>query len=137
MSTSTFTTVDPVSDVVDTSVVDVRACLTVIERDLAALAGELVPERLAGHTLARVVAALGRIERRAGGARIVLTKAAADAGGWKASGARSAEEWAAKQNGTSVGEAKATSRPPSAWPGCPPPATRRPPGSCPPTRPEP
>jgi len=87
--------------------VDVRARLAAIDRELAGLADELVPERVPGHVVNRVVAVLGRIERRAGGARLVLTDAAAQTGAWKAAGARSPEEHAAKANGTSVGEAKA------------------------------
>lgn len=81
--------------------------LEAIEADLAALADELVPERVPGQVLARVVRSLGRIERRAGGARLVLTKAAADLGAWKGQGYRSPEEWAARANGTSTAQARA------------------------------
>ncbi|HXH57408.1 hypothetical protein [Iamia sp.] len=86
--------------------VDLAAQLAAIDAELAALGPELVPERVPGHALAGVVKALGRIKRRAGGAQLVLTKAAADAGAWKPSGCRSPEEWAAKANGTSLGEAR-------------------------------
>ncbi|MGI8939526.1 MAG: hypothetical protein ACR2JF_15200 [Iamia sp.] len=81
--------------------------LEAIEAELAELADELVPERIPGQVLARVVRSLGRIERRAGGARLVLTKAAADLGAWKGQGYRSPEEWAARANGTSTAQAKA------------------------------
>ncbi len=99
-----------VSDVFDPVVgagVSVAARLEAIDGALADLAGELVPERIPGSTLARVVRTLGRIERRAGGARLVLTKAAADLGAWKGQGFRSPEEWAARANGTTTAQAKA------------------------------
>jgi len=83
-----------------------RSRVATVEAALAGLGDELVPERVAAHELAGVVAVLGRVERRARGARLVLTQAAADAGAWKAAGCRSPEEWAAKQHGTSVGEAR-------------------------------
>jgi len=86
---------------------DVAAQLRAVEETLLGLAPALVPERLATHQLAGVIGSLGRIERCAGGARIVLAKAAADTDQWKRDGARSAAEWAAKQNGSTVGEAKA------------------------------
>lgn len=90
-----------------TSRIDVAGRLEAIEADLATLATELVPERVPAQVLARVVRALGRIERRAGGARVVLTRAAADAGAWKAQGFRSPEEWAARANGSSTAHARA------------------------------
>lgn len=90
--------------------VDVASQLAVMEAHLAELSGELVPERVAAHELGRVVRLLGRIERRAGGARLVLTKAAADVGAWKAAGSRSPEEWAARQHGTTLGEARSDLR---------------------------
>lgn len=101
MATATHTTDDP------STRADVRARLAAVDRELAALAGEMVPERVPAHVVNRVVGLLGKIERRAGGARLVLTAAAAESGAWKAAGARSPEDHAAKQNGTSVGEAKA------------------------------
>ncbi len=99
-----------VSDPVVGAAVSVAARLDAVEGALADLAGELVPERIAGHDLARVVRTLGRIERRAGGARLVLTRAAADLGTWKAQGHRSPEEWAARTNGTTTAQAKADLR---------------------------
>ena len=90
--------------------VSVAARLAAIEGALADVAAELVPERVPGHQLARVVRSLGRIERRTGGARLVLTKAAADLGAWRGQGYRSPEEWAARANGTSTAQAKADLR---------------------------
>lgn len=87
--------------------VSVAARLEAIDGALADLASELVPERVPGPQLARVVRSLGRIERRAGGARLVLTKAAADLGAWKGQGYRSPAEWAARANGTSTAQARA------------------------------
>ena len=83
------------------------AQLRAVEETLLGLAPLLVPERLATHQLSGVLRSLGRIERCAGGARIVLAKAGAETDQWKRDGARSAAEWAAKQNGSTVGEAKA------------------------------
>lgn len=102
VSTATDSTADPMAD----ARIDVRARLVAVDRELAGLADELVPERVPAHVVSRVLALLGRIERRAGGARLVLSDAAARSGAWKAAGARSPEEHAAKQNGTSIGEAK-------------------------------
>ena len=86
---------------------DVAARLEAVEADLASLAHELVPERVPAVLLGRVVRSLGRIERRAGGARLVLTQAAADVGTWKAEGFRSPEAWAARAHGTSTAAARA------------------------------
>jgi len=86
--------------------VDVVARLAEVERLLAKVGPELASERLAGHAVLSVVRVLGRIERRAGGARLVLTQAAAEAGAWKAAGCRSPEEWAAREHGSTVGEAR-------------------------------
>lgn len=98
MSTAT----DPLADVVGVS-----AQLRAVESAMAGLGPELVPERVAKQDLGQVVRSLGRIERGAAGARIVLTKAAADVGAWKAQGFRSPAEWAARANGTTVGQARA------------------------------
>ncbi len=57
------------------SVLDVAAQLQVLEETLVALGPELVPERVLKQDLGRVVRSLGRIERAAGGARLVLTAA--------------------------------------------------------------
>lgn len=98
MSTAT----DPLA-----TAVNVGAQLRAVEETLVGLAPELVPERVAKQDLAGVVRSLGRIERCAAGARIVLTKAAADVGAWKAQGFRSPAECAARANGTTVGQARA------------------------------
>ncbi|MGI8938864.1 MAG: hypothetical protein ACR2JF_11760, partial [Iamia sp.] len=87
--------------------VDVAGQLRVLSETLVGLGPELVPERIQTHQLAEIVRSLGRIERIAAGARIVLTKAAAEAGAWKAQGFRSPAEWAARTNGTTVGQAAA------------------------------
>ncbi|MGI8937042.1 MAG: hypothetical protein ACR2JF_02280, partial [Iamia sp.] len=87
--------------------VDVAAQLRALEETLVGLGPELVPERIQKHRLAEIVRSLGRIEHGAAGARIVLTKAAAEAGAWKAQGYRSPAEWAARTNGTTVGQAAA------------------------------
>lgn len=87
--------------------VGVAAQLRAIEAAVLALGPELVPERIAKQDLGPVVRSLGRIERCAAGARLVLTKAAADVGAWKAQGFRSPAEWAARANGTTVGQAQA------------------------------
>ncbi|HYI60770.1 MAG TPA: hypothetical protein VEW93_03080, partial [Acidimicrobiales bacterium] len=50
--------------------VDLSTRLGEVEVLLAGLAGDLVPERVPGHALERVMGVLGRIERRAGGARL-------------------------------------------------------------------
>ncbi|CAN5730661.1 hypothetical protein BH24ACT4_BH24ACT4_10270 [soil metagenome] len=99
MSTAT----DPRAD----GAVDVAGQLRAMEETLVGLGPELVPERIQKHQLAEIVRSLGRIERCAAGARIVLTKAAAEAGAWKAQGFRSPAEWAARTNGTTVGQAAA------------------------------
>ncbi|HYI61786.1 MAG TPA: hypothetical protein VEW93_08280, partial [Acidimicrobiales bacterium] len=52
------------------ALVDVATRLGEVEVLLAGLAGDLVPERVPGHALERVMGVLGRIERRAGGARL-------------------------------------------------------------------
>lgn len=100
---SATTVDDPYPD----SGVDVAAEVRRVKAALRALAPEVVPERVPGHMLAGLSRDLGCIERQAAGMRLVLAKALADSGAWKAAGARSAEEHAAKQNGTSVGEARA------------------------------
>lgn len=86
---------------------DLAVALAAVESALGAVCPDLVPERVPAGRLEQVMALLGRIERRAGGARLVLARAAADAGGWRAAGARSPEEHLARQAGTSLGEAKA------------------------------
>jgi len=100
MSTSTATD-DPAT------AADAVTRLGELEAAMVALAPALAPERLPGHMVGRTVRSLGRIERCAAGARLILAKAAADSGAWKAAGCRTPQEWAAKQNGTTVGEAKA------------------------------
>ncbi len=86
---------------------DPVAALVEVDALLAALAPDLAPERVPGRRIGSVVTALGAIERRARGLRLVLRKAAADTGAWKAAGARSAAEHVAKQEGISVGQARA------------------------------
>lgn len=86
---------------------DVVAALAEVDVLLAALEPDLRPENLPGHRVGPVVDRLGSIERRVRGARLVLRKAAADTGAWKAAGARSAAEHMAKQEGISVGQARA------------------------------
>ena len=97
----------PTATAEPTTAADAIARLAALEADMIALTPALVPERLAGHLVGRTVRSLGRIERCAAGARLVLAKAAAESGAWKAAGCRSPQEWAAKENGTTVGEAKA------------------------------
>ncbi|QYG92117.1 hypothetical protein HC251_06460 [Iamia sp. SCSIO 61187] len=87
--------------------VDVLAVLGRVDGLLASIGPELVPERVPAFRLGPVVAALGSIERRARGARLVLRKAAADTGEWKARGEKSAAEHVARQEGITVGQAKA------------------------------
>lgn len=87
--------------------VDVLAVLGQVDGLLASIGPELVPERIVGSRLGAVVAVLGSVERRARGARLVLRKAAADTGEWKTRGARSAAEHVARQEGITVGQAKA------------------------------
>lgn len=88
--------------------IDVVAQLAAIDAALGSVTPDLVPECVAGHQVAAVVRLLGRIERRAAGARLVLSKAAADGGAWKARGFRSPEEWLAREAGTTTGEARST-----------------------------
>jgi hypothetical protein len=87
--------------------IDLEAALAEIEDLLAGLAPEMVPERIAPQALRGVIGRLTAIERRVRGAKLVLRKAAADAGGWKASGARSAADDIATQEGISPAQARA------------------------------
>ena len=98
MSTAT----DPLA-----GVVDVASQLRVLEEALVGLAPELVPERIQKQDLGRSCGRWGASSAAAGGARVVLTKAAADVGVWKAQGFKSPAEWAARENGTTTGQAAA------------------------------
>ncbi len=87
----------------DASVV---ARLRAIDGALDDLTGDLAPECLAGHQVPEVSRLLRRIERRAAGCRLLLADAVARTGLWRREGFRSPEEWAARRNGTTVGDAK-------------------------------
>ncbi len=84
--------------------------LVVLQRlgeELAGLADAVAPERVAGHRVRAITSALTVIERHARGMRLVLRKTAADSGDWKAKGHKSPAEQVAKEEGISVGQAKA------------------------------
>lgn len=77
-----------------------------VEERLRAIVADLDPALLHPNDAVTRLATFDRIERQAAAAKALLAPRAVDSGEWARKGERSAQDWLARQHGTSVGEAR-------------------------------
>ncbi|MBI2710663.1 MAG: DUF222 domain-containing protein [Actinobacteria bacterium] len=104
MSTTTVTTVTTAT----TSPREVVAPFASLADDFARLVDELDPKGLIGSEATGLLGVAVRLKKAAGALEVLVAKQAVAAGEWRRSGARCPEEWLARKEGTSFGQAKGT-----------------------------